>query len=99
MVSKTIRLGSNPSAPANNMFYVYLLTDTTGKIYIGYTSNLERRISEHQAGKVFTTKKMDQPVLFYFEAYKSRDLATQREKQLKQFGSSYVGLLKRIKLK
>lgn len=80
------------------MFYVYILIDDLNAIYIGYTGDLKRRISEHKANKVFTTKKMNNPKLYYFEAYPNEKFAQVREKKLKQFGSSYVGLLKRIGL-
>lgn len=32
--------------------------------------------------------------LFYYEAYKIKEKAVEREQKLKQFGSSYVGLKK-----
>ena len=78
------------------MYYVYLLRDIKNKIYIGFTSNLRRRIREHQLGKVFTTRKMDKPQLIYYEAYSTKLLAIEREGQLKRFGSAYYGLIKRL---
>jgi putative endonuclease len=81
------------------MYYTYILKDKNNKLYIGYSSNLKRRIKEHLRNKVFTTKKMDSPQLFYYESYSNKEMAKEREKKLKQFGSSYTGLLKRIGLK
>ncbi len=81
------------------MFYVYVLRDTAGKIYIGYTSDLKRRLAQHKSGHTYTTSRMSEPELFYYEAYNSEDLAKIREKKLKQFGSSYQGLFKRLGLK
>jgi putative endonuclease len=81
------------------MYYVYILSDANSKIYIGYSSNLRKRIQEHQSGEVTTTKKMKNPRLIYYEAYNSKALATSREKKLKHYGSSYTGLLKRIRIK
>jgi len=81
------------------MFYVYLLLDDNKKIYIGYSENLERRIKEHQNNKVYTTKRMKNPKLFYYEAYSNEELAKERESKLKQYGSSYHGLLKRLNIK
>ena len=78
------------------MYYVYLLKDNVHKIYIGYTEDLKRRIKEHVAGYTFTTSKMDNPKLFYYEAYTDELAAKTREKKLKQFGSSYTGLIKRL---
>jgi len=81
------------------MFYVYLIKDNDSKIYIGYTSDLNRRINEHLDSKVYTTKRMKNPKLFYYEAYVDKESARERERKLKQYGSSYHGLLKRLKIK
>lgn len=81
------------------MFYVYLLKDSKGKIYIGYSANLRRRIQEHLNNKVYTTKRMSRPKLLYYEAYEAEEAAKNRERKLKQFGSSYHGLIKRLEIK
>ena len=79
------------------MYYVYLLQDQNGKKYIGYSKNLKRRLSEHFNDKVYTSRRMIKPKLIYYEAYSDEKVAKDREKKLKQFGSSYHGLIKRIK--
>ena len=79
------------------MFYVYLLRDDK-HFYIGYTKDLRRRIKEHDAKKTYTTRRMNNPKLVYYEAYSTEDAAKTREKKLKQFGSSYKGLVKRLGL-
>jgi len=34
------------------MFYVYILkSEKDGKLYIGYTNDLKRRLEEHNSGK------------------------------------------------
>ena len=81
------------------MHRVYILTDNHKKIYVGYTNNLRRRVSEHKNNKTYTTRRMKNPKLVYYEAYESEIKAKIREKKLKQYGSSYQGLLKRIGLK
>jgi len=81
------------------MYYVYVLKDDNGKLYIGRSDDLKTRIKDHLNKKVFTTKKYTHPKLIYYEAYSERELSKDREKKLKQFGSSYNGLLKRLKLK
>lgn len=81
------------------MYYVYLLKDKNDKIYIGYSSDLKQRIKEHLQHKVRTTKRMIEPKLVYYEAYSTKANAKLREVKLKQFGSSYHGLVKRIGLK
>jgi len=78
------------------MFYIYLLKDERGKLYTGYTKDLKRRLNEHLRGKTPTTRKMVSPKLFYYEAYDTEKAARIREGKLKQHGSSYQGLIKRI---
>lgn len=81
------------------MFYVYILKNNKkGNLYIGYTSDLKRRIAEHKAGKVYTTKRYGTDIeLVYYESYKNEDDAKDRERGLKNSGSVYNGLTKRIK--
>ena len=83
-----------------NMFYIYLLkSKKDNKLYIGYTKSIIQRFKEHKAGKVFSTKYRLPVKLIYFEAYMDKEMAKEREKKLKQFGSSYSGLIKRIGIK
>ena len=71
------------------MYYVYVLYDKKRqKPYIGYTSDLNRRLEEHRAKK--------DPVLIYFEAYVSEKDARLREQKLKAHGSGWVELKKRL---
>lgn len=82
------------------MFYVYLLkSDTDTGFYIGFSSDLRRRYQEHVMGKVDSTKHRRPLALIYYEAYSTQMAARDREEKLKQFGSAYVGLLKRLSLK
>ena len=81
------------------MYYVYIPRGDNKKIYVGYSSDLKRRLSEHMSGKVYTTRRLSNPKLIYYEAYSSEVKAKEREKKLKQYGSSYQGLLKRLGLK
>jgi putative endonuclease len=79
------------------MYYVYLLrSERDKKLYIGYSGNLKNRIKEHFKGKVEATKSRLPVKLIYYEAYKEDGSARKRELQLKKFGSSYKGLVKRI---
>jgi putative endonuclease len=78
-------------------YYVYLLiSKKTSWIYIGCTNNLKKRLLEHNQGKVFSTKRMLPVELMYFEAYRSKNLAFEREKGLKKYGSSLAKLKARI---
>ena len=70
------------------MFYVYILKNRArGRIYMGYTSNLQRRLKEHKDKK---------PDLVYYEAYKSEKDARTREIKLKQYGQTKRRLKERI---
>ena len=57
------------------MYYVYLLHSKTGRFYVGYSTNLGRRITEHKLGQAQTTRNMGSVELVYFEAYSDIDLA------------------------
>jgi len=86
----------NPALP-KDWYYVYLLSSNKTKwIYIGCTSNLEKRIKEHREGMVYSTKKMLPVELIYCEAYKSKEYAYKREKNLKAFGSGLAKLKSRL---
>lgn len=81
------------------MYYVYVLKSLRlkDKIYIGYTSDLKKRLEEHMAGKNYTTARILPVELVYYEAYKSKMDAQNREHQLKQYGNALGHLKKRIK--
>lgn len=65
-------------------FYTYvLLSHKDGKRYIGWTNNLQRRITEHNTGKNFSTAPRRPLSLIYCETCLSEDDANQREKYLK----------------
>ncbi|MST03969.1 MAG: GIY-YIG nuclease family protein [Candidatus Pacebacteria bacterium] len=61
-------------------YYVYILESLLDKKrYIGYTSNLKRRIEEHKNGKSFSTKSRLPIKLIYFEGSLNIDDAKRRE--------------------
>ena len=80
------------------MYYVYVLKSLglKDKIYIGYTSDLNKRLKEHITGKNYTTARILPVELVYYEVYKSKMDAQNREKQLKQYGNALGHLKKRI---
>ena len=81
------------------MYVVYVLEhDCTQEFYIGYTTDLKRRVREHNArGHKFTTRKTGQWILVYAEAYRDETDARGRESKLKIHGSAMSSLLKRLK--
>jgi putative endonuclease len=82
------------------MYYVYLLKSKKDeKFYIGYSSDLKKRITQHKAGEVTSTSHRLPVELVYYESYTVETLARDREMKLKQFGSAYTALLKRLHYK
>jgi putative endonuclease len=65
-------------------YYVYILASLSGTLYIGITSNLEKRMVEHKEGLIpGFTKEYAVHRLVYFESYDAVHNAIAREKQLK----------------
>ena len=65
--------------------YVYLLRRMKdGKFYLGWTTDLKRRLEEHNAGFVRSTKPRRPFELVYYETYPSPELAKKRERTLKR---------------
>jgi putative endonuclease len=66
------------------MFYVYVLrSESDSGFYIGFSTDLKRRLSEHRRGASFATKSRGPWKLIYYEAYTEREDAEGREKFLK----------------
>ena len=79
------------------MFYVYILQSKhDDELYFGSTTDLKRRFSEHNGGKVISTKSRRPFELVYYEAYRAEDDARERERQLKLRGQARVQLKRRI---
>ena len=66
------------------MYYVYILECSDKKLYVGYTSNVERRLAEHNSGNSSTYTGLRKPVkLLFTEKYPNEMKARKRELQLK----------------
>ncbi len=67
-------------------YHVYILTNDSGTLYVGVTSNLERRIGEHRLGLVagFTKKYRLKRLVYYEETNDVRE-ALDRERQIKKW--------------
>jgi putative endonuclease len=70
---------------ANHSYWVYMMSNKTrSTLYIGITDNLERRGSQHRAGKIAGfTQQYHCTHLVYFEHFRDVRSAIAREKQLK----------------
>lgn len=66
------------------MYYVYILhSEKDGKLYIGYTPELKKRIEKHNKGYVAATKNRRPLLLIYHESYVNERDAKRREIFLK----------------
>lgn len=79
--------------------YVYIMTNSyRTTFYIGVTSDLPKRVTEHQegVGSKFTSK-YNLKDLVYFEEFTDIDQAISREKQLKNWHKEWkLNLIKTI---
>ncbi len=65
-------------------YFVYVLeSEIDGRLYKGQTSDIEKRLTEHNSGKTKSTKGYKPWKLVYFERYETRDEAFLREKYFK----------------
>jgi putative endonuclease len=65
-------------------YCVYIMASESGVLYIGVTSNLERRASQHQSKMVPAfTARYNVRKLVYYELHGHIRLAIAREKQIK----------------
>lgn len=79
------------------MHYVYVLkSEKDGQMYIGSTSDVQKRLAEHNGGMVFSTKPRRPFELVYYEAYKSEQDARVREARLKMRSRAFEQLKRRI---
>ncbi|WP_318309742.1 GIY-YIG nuclease family protein [Flagellimonas crocea] len=66
------------------MYYAYVLrSEVDGRLYKGHCENIEKRLKEHNTGKTKSTKGFMPWELFYFETFKTREEAIEREKFFK----------------
>lgn len=66
------------------MYYVYLLESSVdNNFYTGSTSDLKKRLKEHNQGKNLSTKNRKPFKLVFYEAYLLKSDAQAREKYLK----------------
>jgi len=65
------------------MYYIYILRLINGKFYIGFSSDLRKRIEVHQEGNVSQTRRLRPLKLVFYAAFASKKKALQFEKYLK----------------
>ncbi|MFA6398139.1 MAG: GIY-YIG nuclease family protein [Patescibacteria group bacterium] len=66
------------------MYYTYVLkSQKDNKLYIGYSTDLQKRFQEHQKGLVRSTKDRRPFKLIFYEAFKDKRDAIRRERYFK----------------
>ena len=66
------------------MNYTYIFRCSDGSLYTGWTNNLEKRISAHNAGRGAKYTKPRRPVvLAYYEEFQTKEEAMRREWEIK----------------
>ena len=79
------------------MYYLYiLLGNKENWHYIGITDNLERRLIEHNSGKVKSTKPYRPYKIIYTETFDSKTLARKRELFLKKTAKARIELFSNL---
>lgn len=70
------------------MYYFYILRCSDNSLYCGFTTNLNRRVEEHNAKNTKSAKytRAKGPVeLVYFEQFETKSKAMKREYEIKQW--------------
>jgi len=78
------------------MFYVYILkSDKVNRYYTGHSADYTKRLSEHNRGKVKSTKAYIPWKLVYLERFDTKSEAFNREQKIKKYksGSAFKKLL------
>ncbi|MDD6550295.1 MAG: GIY-YIG nuclease family protein [Lachnospiraceae bacterium] len=71
---------------AAKVFYTYIVRCSDDSLYTGYTTNLSRRVKEHNEGKKGAkyTRSRRPVTLVYYEKYDTKHDAMSREALIKQ---------------
>jgi len=76
--------------------FVYILrSQTSGRYYIGSSSNLQRRLADHQRGNTPSTRRGGPWQLVYCEQCRDLRAARKREREIKRYkgGVQFKALL------
>lgn len=83
------------------MHYVYIVRCSDGSLYTGWTTDIKRRISAHNAGKGAKYTRSRRPVeLVHLESFEEKTAAQKRERMIKKLSAAekrkLAGLLQDI---
>ena len=80
------------------MYYLYFIESQKDKsYYVGITSNLTKRLDQHNRGKTRSTKSKRPFKLLYYEKYESRSEARKRELNIKRSWKTKEEIINKIK--
>lgn len=89
-------MDASTSAPSRSSgtHYVYVVECSDGTYYTGYTTDVDRRVAEHNEGAGAKYTRGRRPVaLVHVETYETRSKALQREHEIKQLCRSEKEIL------
>ncbi len=86
----------------HSQYYVYIIRDKNGSFYTGYTSNLQKRLAQHERGAGSKYLKGRQPFeLVFVKEYKYYKNALHAERKIKSYTrerkSSLIEIYQRTK--
>ena len=88
--------GNEMRTSTSKTFVVYILQSLKDRgYYVGHTSNIERRLSEHNSGKTKSLKHRIPFAIIYTEKFRTRKEAKIRERQIKSYkgGEAFLKLI------
>ena len=81
----------------HRMYFVYVMRSlTTERLYLGWTTDLRRRLCQHNGGASRATRGRGPYELVYCEAYRHREEALAREQSLKKHPNVWKQLKTRL---
>jgi putative endonuclease len=66
------------------LYFVYVLRNPQGRLYVGFATDLERRVRQHQEGEGGWTRGRGPWELVQFEGFTTQAEALQRDRNLKR---------------
>lgn len=68
------------------MYHTYIIRLADGSLYTGYTTDVERRVGEHNAGTASRITRSKRPVmLVHQESFRTKSQAMRREAEIKSW--------------
>ncbi len=79
---------------ATQNHFIYILKSQDGRYYTGYTTDIARRLREHQLGKgAKFTRAFGAQKILYHESFENKSSALKREAEIKSWSRQKKELL------